>query len=394
MTAAISRTVQLPSRPSTSNFRTQPIPSAPVQPHQPTVASLLALSSTLPIPSTTRSSHLLAAAKADDLSAVSRLVGSTVLPVSHPLHVNVNEADEYGMTALHYAALNGNAEMCEELLTHNAHSNQRDRYGQTPLLLAASKCHYLAIQQLLSHKASIALLPPTLSTPLHRIAAYPHPHQLLCADALLRVKQKLDAQTVEGDTPLHVAVRSGSLALIGWLLTHHASPNITNREEHTPLAIAASNSLIEDELLSYGAVGSRPVTIEAKKRGAAKASERQRVAEERRARQAAIAAAEEEKRRVGEVIAKYGQAEIKEGLEGKWAKEEQQAQHSREEEEEVKEAAEQEEAEDEAGGEVVLEEEDDEEARRAYREKMYSMWADRQVVSASTETPEVKNAWQ
>ena len=396
MTATLSRTVQPSSRPVTAAYRTQPITSTPLQPPQPTVASLLALTSTLPTPSTSRSSHLLAAAKADDVAAVSRLVGSTVLPVSHPLHVNVNEADEYGMTALHYAALNGSAEMCEELLTHAANANQRDRYGQTPLLLASSKCHYLALQQLLAHKASIALLPPTLVTPLHRIAACPHPHQLLCGDALLAARQKLDAQTVDGETALHVAVRSGSLAFISWLLTHHANPSLTNRDGHTPLTLAASNSLIEDELLSYGAVGSRPVTAEVKRRADTKAAERQRVADERRAREAANAAAEEERRRLGEVVAKYGQAEVKEGLEGKWAKDEQDAYTAQQQQQPLTAttADDEEEAEDEVGGEAVLEEEDDEEARRAYREKMYSVWAERQAASATAAAPEVKNAWE
>lgn len=397
MTAAVSRTVQLPSRPSsTSTFRTQPITSTPIHPPQPTVASLLALSSTLPTPSLTRSSHLLTAAKADDLSAVSRLVGSTVLPASHPLHVNVNEADEYGMTALHYAALNGSAEMCDELLTHGANPNQRDRYGQSPLLLASSKCHYLAIQQLLAHKASIAVLPPTGVTPLHRIAGCPHPHQLLCGDSLLAVRQRLDVQTaVDGETALHAAVRSGSLAFIHWLLAHGANPNTPNRAGLTPLALASADSLIEDELLSWGAVGGRVVSAEARRRGELKATERRRVVEERAAREAANMAAEEERRRVSEVLLKYGQAEVKEGLDGgKWAADEQLAAKGKsteaEAEEEVKEQAEAAEEEEEEGGEVVLEEEDDEEARRVYREKMYTMWAARQTA----DTPEVKNAWQ
>ena len=326
---------------------------------------------------------------------MSRLVGSTVLPVSHPLHVNVNEADEYGMAALHYAALNGSAEMCEELLTHGSNANQRDRYGQSPLLLASSKCHYLAIQQLLSHKASLAILPPTLVTPLHRIAACPHPHQLLCAEALLRARQRLDVQTADGETPLHVAVRSASLALLSWLLRHGANPNIPNRDGQTPLALATADSLIADELLSYGATSIRPVTAEARQRADAKAAERQRVAEERRAREAASVAAAEEKRRQEEVIHKYGQAEIKDGLEGgKWATEqlEQQQQTATVEvvEEEHKEEEAEEEAEDEAGGEAVLEEEDDEEARRAYREKMYAQWANRTDTAPSAATA----AWQ
>merc|ERR1712096_97353 len=50
--------------------------------------------------------------------------------------VDVNLADEYGRTALHYAAEFGRNEMCDALLKRGANVNAKDTIGRTPLIVA------------------------------------------------------------------------------------------------------------------------------------------------------------------------------------------------------------------------------------------------------------------
>ena len=82
-------------------------------------------------------------------------------------------------------------------------------------------------------------------------------------------------------------------------------------------------------------------------------------------------------------------------MDGKWAKEEQEALTARQQKTEAEVDGEEKEAVEEDGesGEAVEEEADDEEERRVYREKMYSMWAARQTSVTETGAG-VKSAWE
>ena len=116
-----------------------------------------------------------------------------------------------GMTALHWAARHGDAEVVALLLDAGADSERRTRLGgHTPLHVASRSAHAAAVRALLA----------------------------AAADA--------DAVTTTGATPLHFAAGSGSAAAVSALLDHGADADV--REPvwgQTPLMFAAAAARTE-----------------------------------------------------------------------------------------------------------------------------------------------------
>ncbi|RGP66988.1 hypothetical protein FLONG3_8646 [Fusarium longipes] len=109
------------------------------------------------------------------------------------------------------AAWNGDIQACTEALRHTSPST-RDSKGLTPLHLAAERDH-LAIAMLLHDSGASA-----------------------------------NARTRDGHTPLHLASRYGSSAIVEFLLDDaHADPNAKTADGRTPLHYAASVAADGDE---------------------------------------------------------------------------------------------------------------------------------------------------
>ena len=62
---------------------------------------------------------------------------------------------EAGMTALHYAAINGHGDVAEMLLNRGANVNARAADGRTPLDMAAQNGHNGLLEMLLNRGAAI-----------------------------------------------------------------------------------------------------------------------------------------------------------------------------------------------------------------------------------------------
>jgi ankyrin repeat protein len=75
------------------------------------------------------------------------------------------------LTALHYAALNGDATMIRELLSRGAESNARCGTGQTALWFACNGGHCDAIKELLANGADHTITNDDGYTPRDRICA-------------------------------------------------------------------------------------------------------------------------------------------------------------------------------------------------------------------------------
>ncbi|HZT75218.1 MAG TPA: ankyrin repeat domain-containing protein [Vicinamibacterales bacterium] len=134
---------------------------------------------------------------------------------------DVNTAQGDGMTALHWAAKNGDAELAAMLLEAGANVRATSRLGEyTPLHLAAA-----------SGAAPVI-------------------------DALLRANAAVDAPTATGATPLMLAAGAGSVAAVETLVAHGAD---ANRREHangeTALMFAAAldRADVVRVLLKHGA---------------------------------------------------------------------------------------------------------------------------------------------
>lgn len=126
---------------------------------------------------------------------------------------NPNQTDDSGYAGLHYAAMNGNAEMAEALIKGGARIEQHDPIGNTPLCLAAAR------------------------------------GQDDVAKLLIEAGANVNAQNHDGMTPLMLAARRGDLELVRTLIAHGADPGKLDytghdaeswaRDSHRPMIAAA-----------------------------------------------------------------------------------------------------------------------------------------------------------
>jgi len=127
-----------------------------------------------------RATELSAAVKAGDLRVVRALLQK---------HVDPNQAEADGTTALHWAVHREDAATVDLLLRSGAMADVANRYGVTPLQLAAT----------------------TGSVPM--------------LERLLRAGADAKRPLPQGETPLMTAARSGSVAAVKMLLAHGAEVN-------------------------------------------------------------------------------------------------------------------------------------------------------------------------
>jgi len=118
---------------------------------------------------------------------------------------DVNAAQGDGMTALHWAALNGDVQIIDVLLTAGAALQPLTRLGAyTPLHLASSNGHAAAVVHLLEAGSDAAALTDTGVRPLHLAAQAGNPDAVT---ALLEHGADVDARDeTHGRTPLVFAV--------------------------------------------------------------------------------------------------------------------------------------------------------------------------------------------
>jgi len=136
-------------------------------------------------------------------------------------HVDVNSAQADGMTALHWAALNGDANLVGVLLTAKAAVDPVTRLGDyTPLHLAAERGYAAVVTRLLT------------------------------------AGSKATAMTSTGVQPIHLAADAGSIETVRALLDKGADVNVKDTTHgRTPLIFAASKDRVDTIkfLISRGA---------------------------------------------------------------------------------------------------------------------------------------------
>lgn len=136
-------------------------------------------------------------------------------------HSDVNAAQADGMTALHWAALNGDANLVGALLTAKAKVDPVTRLGDyTPLHLAAERGHAAVVTRLLA------------------------------------AGSKPTAFTTTGVQPIHLAADAGSVESLSALLDKGADVNVKDTTHgRTPLIFAASKDRVDaiKLLISRGA---------------------------------------------------------------------------------------------------------------------------------------------
>lgn len=168
--------------------------------------------------------------------------------MSMSLHewINYKNAKQSGMTAIHYAAFNGDMRLMRELLNYGADIKIKNYTGMSALQFAAQGNQAAALTYLLDcQNFDINEVDAKCSTALHW--AIFNSNELALSYLLAR-SPKVDAQDVKGVTPLHLAVISPERpqVLIRMLLMHKANPNITDLKGRTPLQYAKDKIKLEE----------------------------------------------------------------------------------------------------------------------------------------------------
>jgi len=196
--------------------------------------------------------------------------------------VDPNVRDTFGMTPLHYAAMEGHVEAVKMLLERGADPNSGTVAGHTPLHLAVRHC--AVVELLLSHGAKPNVGDSGGWTPLHRAAfdgarcsielllrygadvnardneGNTPLHRALAGfgsedAALLLAERTVAGANAKGQTPLHLAAEFGYNRVAELLLSRGADMNARDNEGNTPLHYAAERCKAEaaELLLRYGA---------------------------------------------------------------------------------------------------------------------------------------------
>ncbi|TYZ61657.1 hypothetical protein PybrP1_010656 [[Pythium] brassicae (nom. inval.)] len=188
--------------------------------------------------------------------------------------------------ALFRASEAGDAKAVEELVRHpstdlNWHRTQS--YGATAVVAAIMKGHRDVVELLLDAGAEVgALKTPDRNSPLHEAAFRDEPEiiRVLLAKIQLKGNQSVsalvDLQNQFGNTPLHIAARTGSVGCVTRLLEADAKVSLTNVNGSGPLHHACycerPNLAVVKLLVAAGAdvnardeQGCSPIIIAAKK---------------------------------------------------------------------------------------------------------------------------------
>lgn len=160
--------------------------------------------------------------------------------------------DANDRTALHFAAREGQIEVCKYLLEAlKLDVNVKDVEGETPLVHAARQGHIATVSYLLEHGADPAIPSDLGATPLHHAAGIGN---LELMKLLLSKGAAVDSQSDSG-TPLIWAAGHGQKDAVEVLLEHQANPNSETDENITPLlsSVAAGSLECVEQLIQAGA---------------------------------------------------------------------------------------------------------------------------------------------
>lgn len=221
----------------------------------------------------------------------------------------INQAMEDGITPLWTAAQHGHTKLVALLLKHGAALNQSNAKGNTPLWIAAQNGHTALVALLLKHGAAVNQTNANVVTPLWIAAQNGHTEMvellLKCgADikkariggatplwvaaqkghanvvSVLLLKNEsdraaqgwiprglqffdvpyIDTPSLQGKTPLHIAIENGHFVATSVLIAAKADLNLPDRDGNTPLllAVASKDLSVVTLLLQAGAeVGPR-----------------------------------------------------------------------------------------------------------------------------------------
>lgn len=144
----------------------------------------------------------------------------------------------HNKSLLHFAACEGHNRKVRFLIQHGMSPDCRDDVGQTPLFDAIIENRPSTVRILIALGADPGARDSTNLTPLHCCAIVHKRYAAQCAEYLLEAGASPRVrENVDGDTPLHQAVRGDNWRVARVLLAHGAYVNAKNAEGKTPLEL-------------------------------------------------------------------------------------------------------------------------------------------------------------
>ncbi|XP_067312764.1 L-asparaginase-like [Pseudorasbora parva] len=138
-------------------------------------------------------------------------------------HMDIDDRDYDGNTAMHRACEIGNTSMVLQLLGLGATYQITNRFGYTPLHLAIKNKHYDTIKFLIQHGATVTQHPVRMAMDLIK-AVRAKDYRLVYAWHLAGTD--MNQRDYNGQTALHVAVEKRNELMVSKLLQCGASPEV------------------------------------------------------------------------------------------------------------------------------------------------------------------------
>ena len=172
-----------------------------------------------------------------------------------PIHLlprDVNDAaNDEGMTALHFAAQNGDTEVVQFLLEHGADIKAQDFvHSRSAIHFAAEKGNLECVKFLAEHGADLLDKDSVGATALHYAAGK---NKLDVIKYLVSKKVDYTAKDARGWTAMHYAACGGSFDVVKYLIAKGLNINELNKSGRTPLFFARGNRELRKFMIENGA---------------------------------------------------------------------------------------------------------------------------------------------